>query len=107
MPKTFYTVHDFQDLAKAGVTRIEFNDDIVITDEARERAPKLGMELVRADKPRPPAPPVASGAGAAPSTSQPDLHARVRTAVIAQLGGQVDPALLDRIITRVLAQVGR
>ena len=118
MPKTFYTLHDIQDFAKAGVTRVEYNDDIVITDEARERAPHLGMELVRADRPRPPEAvarvetATTYGRASLPApTGQPatvaptDIHTRVRSAVVAQLGGQVDPALLDKIIARVLAQV--
>ncbi len=105
MPKTFYTLHDIQDLAKAGVTRVEYNDDIVITDEARERAPHLGIELVRVDRPRPPAPASEGRPGTVATAPSSDLHTRVRSAVIAQLGGQVEPALLDRIITRVLAQV--
>jgi hypothetical protein len=34
------------------------------------------------------------------------LRQRIRSAVVAKLGNEVDSALLDAIITRVLANVG-
>jgi hypothetical protein len=43
----------------------------------------------------------------APSVpAEADLTQRIRTAVLAQLGNQVDPALLDVIIQRVLKSTG-
>jgi len=95
MSKTFYTEHDIQDMAAQGVTRLAVNDDVVLTDLAREQATKLGIELVRSEESQ-------------PVTRHPpgqDLHERIRSAVIAKLGDQLDPALLDRIITRVLSRL--
>jgi hypothetical protein len=97
MAKVFYTERDIEDLYARGVTSIEVHDDVVLTDLARERALKLGVRLVR---------------------TQPGVHVearddaalfhRVRAGVLARLGDQaVDPALLDAVITRVLASLGR
>ena len=75
MPKTFYTERDIQDLFQSGVTSLVVNDDVVVTDLGRERALKLGFELVRehdqppsapirpyiTDKPSPSASPPATG----------------------------------------------
>jgi len=135
MPKEFFTERDIEDMVKRGILSLEVNDQVVLTDLAYERANKLGMRLVR-DKPdNPPAapvrpyiaqparPPLAPAAQvvssfapqAAPAQAQPvptaqadgeALHQRVRNAVIARLGSQVDAALLDVIITRVLQNTG-
>lgn len=118
MPKTFYTERDIEDLAKQGVTAIQVDDDIVITDLGRDKARKLGVELVREhDKPAAPErphiakeSPSSSTAAPAPSNSSPpatsaDLHERVRAAVVARLGDSVDAKLLDTIINRVLQNI--
>jgi len=42
----------------------------------------------------------------APGSTSSDLKRRVREAVAARLGGQVDTVLLDRIIDRVLDNIG-
>ncbi len=55
------------------------------------------------------APPAAAPPAPGPATaplSTSDLQARIRNAVQARLGSQVDPALLDTIIQRVLASTG-
>mgnify|MGYP000262174690 CR=1 FL=1 len=59
MAKIFYTDHDIEDLAKQGVDSIELNDDIVLTDLARDKARRLGISVVKkrdakaqADKPK-------------------------------------------------------
>ncbi len=91
MPKTFYTERDIQDLASRGVTSLEVNDDIVLTDLARDEALKRGLRLIRAQ----PVPP-------AVATAQDELIHRVKAAVIARLGEQVDAALLDTIVTQVV-----
>ena len=131
MPKTFYTEIDIEEMARRGVLSLEINDNVVLTDLAYERANRLGFRLIR-DKPEnPPAAPVrpylaqqpsprppetaprapaqpappartASPAGSAPA----DLAQRIRSAVIAHMGNQVDGALLDTIIQRVLASTG-
>jgi len=97
MAKVFYTERDIEDLHARGVTSLDVHDDVVLTDLARERALKLGVRLLRVQ----PAAHVEDRADAA------RFH-RVKAAVLARLGDQaVDPALLDAVITRVLASFGR
>ncbi len=124
MPKVFYTERDVEDLVKRGVHLLEINDNTALTDLAYEKANRLGVKLVR-DKPEnPPGAPVrpyisqpvapAQGASAAsqpatpssPRAEEGELHQRVRAAVVAQLGNQVDAKLLDVIIQRVLKSTG-
>ncbi len=120
MPKVFYTERDIEDMVKRGAPSLEINDDVVLTDLAYEKANRLGLKLVR-DKPdNPPAAPVrpyvvqqvlerqveaASGVEIPPPDAS-DLAQRIRSAVVARLGSQVDAALLDVIIQRVLAGTG-
>jgi hypothetical protein len=120
MAKSFYTERDIEELAARGVKSLEVDDDVVLTELAVEKAERLGVKLVRADLqrgdvPRPGAPVrpyIASAVESRPAKdaaapqSRDDLHQRVRAAVIARLGSQLDPALLDRIIQRVLDNVG-
>jgi hypothetical protein len=120
MPKVFYTEIDIEDMVRRGILSLEINDNVVLTDLAYEKANRLGMKLVR-DKPEnPPAAPVRPyiaqlnpqkqlGATPAADVSRPaasDLAQRIRNEVTARLGNQVDPALLDTIIQRVLASTG-
>jgi hypothetical protein len=121
MPKIFYTERDIEDLAKQGVTSIAVNDDVVVTDAAREKARRVGVDLVverqpaspplAAAAPTPaaihvPAPP-AVPARSAPAESTGDLETRVYNSVKARLNGQVDDALLRTIVARVLKSLGR
>jgi len=92
MPKTFYTERDIQDLVSRGVTSLEVNDDIVLTDLARDEALKRGLRLVRAE----PVPP-------AQAAAQDELIHRVKAAVIARLGEDVDAAFLDSVVTQVVS----
>lgn len=117
MAKTFYTERDVEDLARRGVMSLVVNQDVVLTELAREKAERLGVRLVR-EHDTPPSAPVrpyiatpspASDAGKQEKPAgktKADLHQRVRAAVIARLGNEVDPALLDTIIKRVLENVG-
>ena len=124
MAKTFYTEHEIEDLFKRGVTRLEMNDNVVLTGLAYEKAQKLGMQLVQPNAQPSDAPlrpyisnatvpavqvftPVQTPAPVmpAPATTPADLSARIKNAVIAKLGAQVDQTLLDTIIRRVLDQV--
>jgi hypothetical protein len=127
MPKTFYTERDIDDLFSRGVISLVVDDDVVLTDLAREKAMKLGLELVRENDKPPSAPerpyiaqlqfssaagaPGAAGTSESPNTAaagpsgDDDLHKRVHEAVIARLGDSVDPDLLDSIIRRVLKNV--
>jgi hypothetical protein len=135
MPKEFYTERDIEDMVKRGILSLELSDGVVLTDLAYEKANKLGMRLVQEKPFTPPAAPVRPYiaqqssppfASATPSVSpQPHqtiihdiqpvvlpqsdrvaLHQRIRDAVIARLGNQVDANLLDVIITRVLKNSG-
>src|SRR5512142_2257506 len=125
MAKEFYTEKDIEDLAKRGVMSLNVTDDIVLTELAYEKANRLGVKLIRAQADNPPAAPVrpylsektavrpapAAAAFVAPSvpaapTADGDLRGRIRSAVIAKLGTQVDPSLLDTIIERVLKSTG-
>lgn len=91
MPKTFYTERDIQDLAGRGVTDLAVSDDVVITDLGRDMALKLGLRLVRSA-------PAARPAEAANA----DLVHRVKAAVIARLGDQVEAQLLDAVVGKVV-----
>lgn len=116
MAKTFYTERDIEDLAKRGVMSVVINADVVLTELAREKAERLGVKLVREHETPPSAPvrpyisPASPSASEKPKSAPPagkaDLHKRVRDAVVARLGNDVDAALLDTIIKRVLENVG-
>jgi len=122
MPKEFYTEKDIEDLVKRGVLLLDVNDNCVLTDLAYEKANRLGMKLIRSRPDNPPGAPVrpyisekvvARPAMAAAITAAPplpdaqgDLPGSIRSAVVAKLGTQVDPALLDTIIERVLKSTG-
>ena len=122
MPKEFYTEKDIEDLVKRGVLSLDVNEDCVLTDLAYEKANRLGMKLIRSKPENPPGAPVrpyisekamprpsaaAAVVPAAPRpTAQGDLPGSIRSAVIAKLGNQVDPALLDSIIERVIKSTG-
>lgn len=115
MAKTFYTEYDIEDMVKRGTHALTLTDDTVLTDLAFERASKLGLKLIR-DNQKPPSAPVRPyisqprqpSAQSSPTTmgSSGDIRQRVRDAVIARLGGEVDAKLLDTIIQRVLDNVG-
>ncbi|MDX9863475.1 MAG: hypothetical protein RBT34_01590 [Anaerolineaceae bacterium] len=122
MPKIFYTERDVEDLHARGVRMIEVGEDVVLTDLAYESAERLGVRLVQGNEKPPGAPerPYLSQQNAAkkvslsfnPSqaapqggSSQDELKVRVRSAVLARMGNQVDPALLDSILDRVLANL--
>jgi len=120
MPKVFYTEIDIEDMVKHGILSLEINDNVVLTDLAYEKANRLGLKLVR-DKPEnPPAAPVrpyvaqqmsqkqmeaTPGVDASPPAEK-DLAQRIRNEVMARMGNQVDQALLDAIIQRVLVSTG-
>ena len=126
MPKKFYTEKDIEELVRSGVKSLEVCDDVVLTELAYEKAKRLGFQLVtdRADNP-PAAPvrpylseknpvqskPVVASIQSADSQPKPpqsggDIETRIRSAVIAKLGNQVDAKLLDNIIHRVVKATG-
>jgi hypothetical protein len=129
MPKEFYTEKDIEDLFQRGIRSLQVTENVVLTELAYEKAQRLDFQLItdRADTP-PAAPvrpyiseqqtrrPVPTINAAAPvSEAQPkpaaaqremDIENRIRSAVIARLGNQVDAKLLDSIIQRVVKGVG-
>lgn len=119
MPKIFYTERDIEDLYHSGVTTLVVNDDVVVTDLAREKAFKLGVELLK-EHDQPSSAPVrpyitknVSPSAAPPLQQAPipeptkmELEERVYQAVQAQVGDNFDPSLLKTIIQRVLNNVG-
>jgi len=131
MPKEFYTEKDIEDLFQRGIRSLQITENVVLTELAYEKAKRLGFQLLadRADNPpaapvRPylsepltrqtaPAQPVAASVSpvVAPQSKPipPDRSAvekRIRSAVIARLGNQVDAKLLDSIIHRVVKGIG-
>ncbi len=99
MSKTFYTERDILDLHARGVMVIDVDDDVVLTELAREKALALGMRVVRGR------PSTSAATGSKAPASQDEIVARVKSAVIARLGKDVDAALLEAVIARVVAQI--
>ena len=125
MPKEFYTEKDIEDLVGRGVKSLQVTENVVLTELAYEKAQRLGFQLITDRADNPPAAPVRPylSQGPAVSTkpvvapvsmppSEPvakttgDIENRIRSAVIARLGNQVDAKLLDNIIHRVVKGVG-
>lgn len=109
MPKIFYTERDIDDLKARGVTSLDVTDNIVLTDLAVERAMKHEIKLNRVEHSAPTAsysPSVNTYAAyprEANNSTDGELKEKIKSAVLARLNGQVDAALLDAVITRVLA----
>ena len=97
MAKTFYTERDMEEMAARGVTALDVDDNVVITDVARDKAMTLGIRLVRRGG-------TSNGHNGA-AGSQDEVVAKVKAAVIARLGPGMDQALLEAVITRVVAQL--
>ncbi len=93
MAKTFYTERDIVDMINRGVTTLVVNDDIVLTDLAQEMAMKHGLRLVRGN-------PVHLE-----DNGNAELIHRVKAAVIARLNGNVDHALLDAVVSRIVNEM--
>ena len=128
MPKEFYTERDIEDLFHRGIRSLHITENVVLTELAYEKAKRLDFQLITDRVDHPPAAPVrpyiaeqqtsrpASTIGPAtpvpeaqpkPAQSNPsDVEAKIRSAVIARLGNQVDAKLLDGIIHRVVKSVG-
>ena len=129
MPKEFYTEKDIEDLFNRGIRSLRVTENVVLTELAYEKAQRLDFQLItdRADNPpaapvrpyiseqqtRRPVPTIHAAAPvpeAQPKTvaaqGESDIENRIRSAVIARLGNQVDARLLDSIIHRVVKGVG-
>jgi hypothetical protein len=110
MAKIFYTERDIDDMKARGITSIDVSENIVLTDLALERAMRYEMKINRAEQSAPKAtysPSVNTYAAyqrevPRESASDAELKQRIKSAVLAKLDGQVDSALLDAVITRVL-----
>lgn len=131
MPKEFYTEKDIEDLFKRGIKSLQITENIVLTELAYEKAKRLDFQLITDRADNPPAAPVrpylsepptrqtthvkpivapASPIAMTPTKPTPsnasDVEKRIRSAVIARLGNQVDAKLLDNIIHRVVKGIG-
>lgn len=128
MPKQFYTEKDIEDLFQSGQKSLQLTDEVVLTELAYEKARRLGMQLVSERPEIPPAAPVrpylSDGSAAVrpkpvtapavqsaprPETARTQtlpIEQRIRSAVIAKLGNQVDARVLDNIIHRVVKGLG-
>ena len=124
--KKFYTEKDIEDLFNNGTKSLKLNDNIQLTEMAYEKAKRLGFQLLTDQPDTPPSAPVRpylsgqtihstpGAASVAPAVSQPKpdqpkvaaLEQRIRAAVAAKMGNQVDAKLLDMIIHRVLKSTG-
>lgn len=116
MSKTFFTERDIEDMAARGQHTLTVSEDVVLTELAFEKAERLGVKLLQPHQTPPSAPirpylaeehkpPLAEVVSQPPAASDQDLRQRIRSAVKAKLGEQIDDALLDNIITRVLNNI--
>jgi len=118
MPKQFYTERDIEDMVAHGQMSLIVNDDVVLTDLAFEKANRLNFKLIQTHQ-KPPGAPVRpymseeavqksspEAEQKASAAGDEELRERIRNAVKAKLGDQIDPSLLETIITRVLNNVG-
>jgi len=131
MSKEFYTEKDIEDLFNRGIKSLQITENVALTELAYEKARRLGFQLVtdRADNPpaapvrpylsepqtrqtvqtQPAVPPVAPVAMTQSRPTPPDttdVEKRIRSAVMARLGNQVDAKVLDNIIHRVVKGIG-
>jgi len=125
--KKFYTEKDIEDLFAGGTKSLHLDDHVALTELAYEKAKQLGLQLLTDKADTPPSAPVRPylseketprsqpipDSVAAPSpalesdSAQRDaLTKRIRDAVMARLGNQIDAKLLDIIIVRVLKAAG-
>jgi len=124
--KQFYTENDIEELFKSGTKSLQVNDDVVLTDLAYEKARRLGLQLVFDGAEAPPLAPIRPYLSNASPRARPMVDPvpqavtnpqagparqervaqRIRSAVLAKLGSQIDAKLLDTIIARVLKSTG-
>lgn len=111
MAKVFYTERDIDEMKARGVTSLDITDNTVITELALERAMKHDMKINRLESN---SAPKASLSGSvnlvhayprADSSADADLRQKIKSAVLAKLNGQVDAAVLDAVISRVVSSL--
>ena len=131
MTKEFYTEKDIEDLFNRGIKSLQVTENVVLTELAYEKAKRLNFQLINDGADNPPAAPVRPYLSEQPTrqtapsrpmiapispnvmsqpnptpTNSADVEKRIRSAVIAKLGNQVDAKLLDNIIHRVVKGIG-
>lgn len=110
----FYTEIDIIDMVRGGKRSLVLLEDDRITDVARERALKEGINITRppseaAKRPEYQAPAMTSARRREPASipgPRGDIYQRVRDAVQSKLGSSVDAQMVDDVIRRVLEQLG-
>ena len=111
MAKIFYTENDIDEMKRRGITSLDITDNVVITDLALERAMKYDMKINRADSGSAPKATLSSSVNLvaayprAESTVDSDLKQKIKSAVLAKLDGQVDAAILEAVISRVVSSL--
>lgn len=86
--KLFVTERDVTEMAQRGVSRLKVNQNVVFTAAAQQRITLFGMQVERQEN---------------AAAVDEDLVRAVKKAVLARIGGQVDEAVLDAVIRKVLA----
>ncbi len=92
--RTFYTESDVIELARGGMTVLRVNENAQFTASAQERLMRLGIRVVRSEAPL-----------ARSGLAQEELFQKVKSAVLARIGGSVDEAVLDAVIRKVLSRL--
>jgi hypothetical protein len=110
MSKIIYTERDVDKLHARGITEVEVNDDVYLTDLARERLEKFGMKyrtvpLGQARVAGVGAAPGGESASPAAGVDKDALVEKVRASVIARVGPGVDAAVVDKIVRGVVSQL--
>lgn len=119
MAKRFYTERDIEDLAAQGILTLTVDSNVILTGLAEEKAQRLGVKLVQSQQEWPSSTNKAVQA-VSPTQTTPEagnqpvpslkedqaLRQRIHRAVRAKFGDEIDPQVLDRIISRVLDNIG-
>lgn len=113
MSRTIYTERDIEDFAKRGVKELAVDENVYLTDLAREKMQALGINakfLSTAPTPMPQSPAGAtlSLPDAAPRLNEEERRQvieQVKSGVIARLGSGVDAAMLDTLVRRVVGRL--
>ncbi len=111
MAKIFYTERDIDEMKARGATSLDITDNVVVTDAALERAMKYDMKINRGDSSSAPKATLSGSVNlvaAYPrmeSAGDVELKQKIKSAVLAKLDGQVDAAVLDAVISRVVSSL--
>ncbi len=109
MSKTIYTEQDIDAMKARGATCVDVTDEVILTDLAMERALKHGLKINRGGQTAPKAtfsPSVNTYAAYTRETlSDTELKPKIKSAVLARINGQVDDAVLDSTIERVMQRM--